>query len=275
MIQKKLYVTVDIEGFSDLLYCNNVCPDPGIIREGVREAVDVCSNLGVPVTWFALTESLKSLGPCLCDDMKKLGPIGLHGLTHERPLHLSTKEFASDIARGKAIIEDMVGECAHYRAPCFAIDMDRLKVVEATGFKFDSSVIDTKSFSHYGSVDLEGLPRKDDYYILGGLKIFPVETFDLLGRQIPYTGGGWIRLLGPSLVNALVKLNRNSLAFNFYGHPFEFYRGQLPKTNGGLLKDFRANIGRSRFTSTLEKVVQTLLKNGYIADVIGRNSACE
>jgi peptidoglycan/xylan/chitin deacetylase (PgdA/CDA1 family) len=83
--------------------------------------------------------------------------IASHGYGHALLPTLSPDEFAADVARSKAILEDLVGlEVRGYRAPSFSITEWAIPRLRELGFSYDSSVFASIAHDRYGK--LQGLP---------------------------------------------------------------------------------------------------------------------
>jgi hypothetical protein len=76
---------------------------------------------------------------------------------------------------------------------------------------------------------------------------FPISTYACAGRRIPFSGGGYFRLLPRVCIHFMSRaLIRCGHPVMVYLHPWEFDPDQ-PRVNAGLLNRFRhyVNIGKT------------------------------
>ena len=153
--------------------------------------------------------------------------IGCHSYWHRKVYDLSPEEFREDTARGKSILEDIIGEpVLGYRAPSYSItkkSLWALDILKDLGFTYDSSI-----FPIYH--DTYGIPDSPRfaYRHANGLLEYPISTLRLLGGNLPVSGGGYFRLFPYQLSRLFLRaLNRaDKQPFVFYLHPWEVDPGQ-------------------------------------------------
>ena len=95
---------------------------------------------------------------------------------------------------------------------------------------------------------------------------FEATTLSVLGKNIPISGGGYLRLFPWLLMKTLVSqyLKKNDL-YVLYIHPFELSQLQVPavpKSTSTLTK-FRYSHGRNRVVDKITRLVDLLRSNGY------------
>ncbi|MBZ8138316.1 polysaccharide deacetylase family protein [Rubrivivax gelatinosus] len=158
--------------------------------------------------------------------------LASHGYGHERASDLAPAAFHDDVARAKAILEDIGGvEVRGYRAPSFSIGERNLWAFDTlaeAGYAYSSSIYPIRH-DHYGMPDS---PRFA-YRVAGGLLEVPVTTVRLAGRNLPSSGGGYFRLLPYAASRWLIgRVNREDRqAAVFYFHPWEIDADQ-PRVPG-------------------------------------------
>jgi polysaccharide deacetylase family protein (PEP-CTERM system associated) len=163
--------------------------------------------------------------------------LASHGWDHRRADGQTRAEFLTDVARTKAVLEDL-GSCEvkGYRAPSFSVSRHNLWVMEAlaeAGYAYSSS---TYPILHDNYGIPEG-PRFAFHPLLGRdfLEI-PVTSLRLFGRNWPCGGGGYFRLLPYGLsARALARVNREGRPCVFYFHPWEVDPDQ-PRISAAPLK---------------------------------------
>jgi len=175
--------------------------------------------------------------------------LASHGYGHLRASDQSRAEFMDDVARSKAILEDIGGQrVLGYRAPSFSIgpgNLWALDVLQEAGYRYSSSIYPI-AHDHYGMPDAPRFafhPNGSD-----GLLEVPITTVRIGQRNLPAGGGGYFRLLPYALSRRLMRrVNReDGQPAIFYFHPWEIDPGQ-PRPEGiGLKTRFRhyVNLGK-------------------------------
>jgi len=122
--------------------------------------------------------------------------IASHGYGHDRVFTFTPQEFAADLKKSRALIEDAAGEkVTGYRAPSFSIDARTPwahEILAEHGYAYSSSVAPVKH-DHYGWAEAPRFafyPVKDSNFLE-----IPVTTAQLGSRRLAAGGGGFFRLL--------------------------------------------------------------------------------
>ena len=148
--------------------------------------------------------------------------IASHGYGHQRASDLSPEQFRADIARAKAVLEDLSGsEVAGYRAPSFSIGPGNLWALEAlarAGHRYSSSIYPIRH-DHYGMPDAPRFAHQ----AADGLIEVPITTLRLFNRNLPSSGGGYFRLLPYALSRWMLRQvnSADGESAVFYFHPWE------------------------------------------------------
>lgn len=149
--------------------------------------------------------------------------LASHGYDHKRVFLMDARSFAEDIARSRAILEDVGGVAVTgYRAPSFSIDARTPwahPVLAEAGYAYSSSVAPVVH-DHYGWPDS---PRYAWRPVPGaGLLELPVTTARLAGRTLAAGGGGFFRLLPYAFSRFAVRqVNGAGQPAIIYFHPWE------------------------------------------------------
>jgi polysaccharide deacetylase family protein (PEP-CTERM system associated) len=164
--------------------------------------------------------------------------LASHGLEHYRADSQSRAEFAQDIARAKAILEDRGGvPVKGYRAASFSIGRSNLwalDALEAAGYRYSSS---TYPIRH----DLYGIPEapRFAFYPIADRDFMeiPISSVRRFGANWPCGGGGYFRLLPYwfSVHNMRTIARRDNQPCMFYFHPWEIDHEQ-PRIAGAPFK---------------------------------------
>jgi len=123
--------------------------------------------------------------------------IACHGHSHQFVYHQSPGQFREDIRRSRGSIGMAVGSPPRgYRAPYFSIRRDSLWAIDilaSEGFTYDSSIFPVHNY-RYGIPDAPCAPH-DLYTAEGPVRELPMTPAHLLGRQLPFSGGAYLRIL--------------------------------------------------------------------------------
>jgi len=150
--------------------------------------------------------------------------VASHGWDHARVFTLDRAGFAADLARARAVLEDVTGQpVTGYRAPSFSIDARNPwahDVLAEAGYNYSSSVAPIVH-DHYGWREA---PRFAFRPVAGADLIeIPVTTVEWAGRRMAAGGGGFFRLF-PYAVSrwAISRVNTHDArpALTYF-HPWE------------------------------------------------------
>ena len=163
--------------------------------------------------------------------------IASHGYDHKRVFQMEPSEFAADLKKSRALIEDAAGEkVTGYRAPSFSIDTRTPwahQVLAEAGYRYSSSVAPVKH-DHYGwpeSPRFSWKPLTDS-----DLVELPVTTARLGNRIVAAGGGGFFRLLPYKFSHwAVSQVNGDGRPAIIYFHPWEIDPDQ-PRVNHAPLR---------------------------------------
>lgn len=219
------------------------------VERNVERILAILAGGNVKATFFVLGWVAERY-PALVRSIVAGGhEVASHGYGHLRASDQSRADFADDIQRSKAILEDIGGQAVlGYRAPSFSIgsaNLWALDVLQEAGYRYSSSIYPIQH-DHYGMPEA---PRFA-FYPNGpdGLLEVPITTVQLGQRKLPAGGGGYFRLLPYALSRWMMeRVNRvDQQSAIFYFHPWEIDPGQ-PRPPGASAKSrFRhyVNLGR-------------------------------
>ena len=175
------------------------------------------------------------------------------------------RPFTDDIP--KPLIEINNKPILGYRAPCFSLDRERLEVVKKAGYMYDSSKIDFGIHPLYENINMTNFNQiQNNIYESDSFIEFEVSTKKFLGKNIPLSGGGYLRLLPWYISKKLIEayLNSGDL-YVLYIHPFELSSALNPlfPTESKWHTKFRFGMGRNTVAAKLSKLIMILKENGY------------
>ncbi len=131
----------------------------------------------------------------ICDEGHE---IGSHSNRHLWVNKMTKEEFADDTRLGIQEIENLIGKkVKSFRAPAFSIGKDNdwaFEVLAENGIENDCSVFPTSrdfgGFPQFSS-SLPSTVKKGNYEI----KEFPICPAQFMGKSLPFSGGGYFRLV--------------------------------------------------------------------------------
>ena len=209
--------------------------------------------------------------------------VACHGYGHEMITKLTRPQFASDVRRGKAAIEDAIGSrVVGYRAPTFSVVQETLwslDVLLEAGFDYDSSIFPIVH-DRYGIPDAPRFPHRRRGESGGEIAEFPLSTVGRGRWRIPVAGGGYFRLSPYALTRrALRHINMSEgQPAIVYLHPWELDAEQ-PRLPVGRISRWRHSVNTRRTEPRLRRLladfhfapVQTVLSK--VGVLVGRGVA--
>lgn len=266
---KYAILSMDIENWFHLDYLSSKgCDQTYSMLDGLDAYLEVINSYQIPSSFFVLGELALPLKNKL-REISDLGhDIGSHGWRHTRPLNMEIKKFQLEVETCKKELEQLLGRpVIGYRAPCFSLDAERLEILKKVGYKYDSSRILFGGHPLYGDLDMSRFDEKSSgIYCIGDFFEFQISTLPVCGKQIPVSGGGYLRIFPWALMNHLLKRYlKNDSLYVLYIHPFEF----SSKTNPdfpkciSLANRFRFSLGRPTVIKKFNRVIKLLKENGF------------
>jgi polysaccharide deacetylase family protein (PEP-CTERM system associated) len=171
--------------------------------------------------------------------------IGCHSYAHPVVFELSPGEFRDDLDRALEALAACGVTPRGYRAPSFTITPPvhaYLEILRERGLGYDCSLFPV-NHPRYGQ---PGSPREP--FLLGPdtappLVVVPMPTWRVGGANLPFSGGGYMRLL-PGWVYRRLRLlaRRQGQPCLIYLHPWEFDDFR-PATGQGRLLRWRSQAG--------------------------------
>jgi polysaccharide deacetylase family protein (PEP-CTERM system associated) len=207
------------------------------VHESTRRILRLFEKHRTRATFFVLGWVAERL-PELVREIEDAGhEIGVHGYNHLLLTRITPREFEEDLVRALEALaacgvrQQPIG----FRAPSFTVvEKTRewaLQTLEKYDFRYDSSVFPVGFHPDYGVADAPLAP----YKITERLYEFPMSCLEVLGRRLPFSGGGYFRLFPYAYTKfCMRRCNAEGRAAMFYLHPWEVDAGQprvrLPRT---------------------------------------------
>lgn len=184
------------------------------------QILDTLDLHNTKATFFVLTEIVGTHRGILREIHARGHEIASHGHEHIRIWKRSQQEFAEDIKKSKAILEELLNEpILGYRAPGFSLNYRTLWAVDhilEAGFIYSSS-------SNFGKRQFAGIFGGRNREGNRELIEFPSSSVGIGSHRFRLAGGFAFRLMPLSVTSTILKgrARLNSPA-NLYLHPFEF-----------------------------------------------------
>jgi len=232
----------------------------------------------IEATFFVLGWLAERL-PGLVREIRSRGhEVASHGFLHALTNEQNEAIFRQDLTDSKMLLEDIVGtQVLGYRAPSFSVSTEALKIIEDSGYVYDSSFNSFSVNSRYGHIE-PAKYKKSDVILEVSKSFYEIAISNLkIGNSVlPWGGGGYFRLI-PSIffqmgVRSILK---NEGAYVFYIHPWEIDKGQPRVTDVSALYKFRHYLNIDK---TWTKLLLLLRENAsvrfssctqYLKDTLG------
>ena len=266
---KKAVISIDVEDWYHLEYFKDNLNDKSqsILEEGTNEFINIITKENIKATFFIVGELISSKLELLKKIINQDHEISGHSFNHVRPLTQSVEEFKLDSTKLLVELKENLNIInPGYRAPCFSLDDERLKILKELNYSYDSSKISAGFHPLYGSINIKQYKKVfDNVYTDKTFTEFELPTQRFLNKNIPISGGGYLRILPWFLFKYLLKkyLKENETYF-FFIHPFELTNKNvsLPK-DSSITSRLRFRIGRSKGASRFSKLIKILKKEGF------------
>ena len=227
------------------------------VGDNVARILDLFDEAGVKATFFTLGWIAERNRAAMRAIVDRGHELASHGYDHARVFTLSRTEFAEDLAKSRAILEDAAGQAiTGYRAPSFSIDARNRwahEVLAEHGYAYSSSVAPIVH-DHYGWRDA---PRFAFDPVPGSeLVEIPVTTAILRGKRLAAGGGGFFRVLPYGFSRwAIRQVNAEGRPAVFYFHPWEVDPGQPRVASAPLRSRLRHYTNLSRMAGKLSDLL--------------------
>ena len=268
-MKKYAVLGMDVEDWFHLDYfLDEKCDMSQNTLDGIEIYLDLLKKYNIKTTFFVVGEIVEKLQNILLKIIAEGHEIALHSYHHRRPLSMTADEFVEDTKRSIAIIKNQLDyDVKGFRAPCFSLDRERLDILKGFGLKYDASKINFGNHKLYGNLQVDDFQKiGEDVYKKDGFYEFETSTVDVFGKNIPISGGGYLRILPwkltQYLMSVFLKTKKN---YFFYIHPFEFsknYDIKIPENTNAITK-FRFNHGRKSVEKKMHKLIKILQKNNF------------
>ncbi len=224
-------------------------------------------EIGLRATYFVLGEVAERL-PRRIRELAEAGhEVACHGQLHLRAGERSAGDFAEDLTRSKALLEDLIGaEVVGFRAPEWSLrtaTSPRTRQVAEAGFRYDSSLAPSLGAGSAGN------PRAP-------CRLVWSETLEILelpplvwGGVLGLPAGGWCgRWASPGWIRTALERERAGL---LVVHPWELVDRPVPGFYVGFARFFH-EAGRQGYRERFARIVSGL-EFRTLAEIAGESAA--
>lgn len=257
-------LTIDVEdyfqvgNFTKVINFSNWDKYGSRVVKNTKKILAILSASNVKATFFILGWTAEKY-PTLVKEIYSTGhEIASHSYAHRLIYQQAPDEFRNDIRKSKAILEGIIqAPVIGYRAPSYSITKKStwaLDILMEEGFKYDSSLFPIRH-DKGGFIKAKRYPHKI-YNHNNYIWEFPISTIRILKQNIPFSGGGYFRLLPYRFVRwAINKINLEGHPVNIYVHPWEFDPEQ-PKIKADFLDTFRHYVNIAQNEDKLKQLLR-------------------
>ena len=266
-LEKTAVLGIDVEDWYHADYIQSLNVDKNYsMLDGLDNLINLFQELNVKGTYFCVSEIAYKLKNTLKKLHSEQNEIASHGKTHIRPLLLKKNEFLDEIIDSKETLEKIISEkISGFRAPCFSLNRDYFNLLKEVNYTYDSSKINFSKHPLYGNLDLNDFNKINKFvYSKNTFMEFEIPTTNVFKFNIPFSGGGYIRLLSLKILKKIIIeiKNKNNPIF-FYFHPFEFSNNKIIKKNIPIKTLIRMSIGRKGVQRKLFNLIYFMKSRGW------------
>jgi polysaccharide deacetylase family protein (PEP-CTERM system associated) len=228
------------------------------VDANVNRILDRFAAAGVHATFFTLGWVAERHPGMIRRIVTEGHELASHGYGHALVHTLDAAQFRADVRRARQLLEDAGGVAVTgYRAPTFSLGARTpwaFKVLEEEGYRYSSS---TYPIRHdlYGEPGAPRFPYRPANTTIIEL---PLTTVPIGGRNFPFAGGGYFRLLPYRLFRAgLARLNRRERRPGiFYFHPWEIDPDQPRVRGASRMARFRHYLNLDAMSGRLDRLLR-------------------
>jgi len=191
------------------------------IERNTTRVLDIMDEYGARATFFVVGWIAEKYPELIREIHRRGHEIGCHSFYHQLIYDMTPEEFRQDLRRTRRAIEAAgAGPVLGFRAPSFSIverNLWALDVLRKEGFKYDASIFPAQH-ARGGIADAARYP-----HWIQELAEFPMSTARVLGKSVPFSGGGYFRLFPYAFIkHGMNQSIRQGKPTVIYVHPWEF-----------------------------------------------------
>lgn len=268
-------LTIDVEDWFHILNLRNGVPVEDYdqmesrVEANTEHLLSILHEAGVKGTFFIVGWAAERF-PELVKAIHSQGhEVASHSYAHTLSYEMDQEAFRSDAAKSKEILENLTGEAVlGFRAPGTSITAANtwaLDILLDLGFAYDSSIYPGKR-EHGGLPGASRFAYQQPTPLGRSILEIPFSCLNVLGMNIGFAGGGYLRLLPYCLIKrGLAEYSRQEQPVNVYVHPREI-DPEHPRLKMPLYRRFKSYVN---LRSTEKKMARLLQEYpfGRIRDI--------
>jgi len=178
-----------------------------ILNSLLERLLDILDRESVKATFFCLGIIAREYPEVLCRIASRGHEIGCHSDRHISALALGPDGFENDLKLALESIENVINQkVTAFRAPAFSVSDKTnwaFEILAKNGIKNDCSVFPTKRTGG-GYLNFKSSHPVLLKTTMGPVMEFPVNMCKVLGKKVPFSGGGYFRLLPYSAIKSMM-----------------------------------------------------------------------
>ncbi len=233
--------------------------------------LDLFARRGVRATFFTLGW-VAERHPTLIARLVEAGhEVASHGSVHRLVHGLTPETFREDLARARRALEAAAPiRIRSFRAPSFSLTRESTwayDVLRDEGYTVSSSVFPVRH-DRYGIPDFPRGPVRVEDEKGAWIWELPMTTWRVAGRNVPASGGGWLRLLPLGVMRAgLRQAEADGRPGMLYLHPWEVDPDQPRLREASRRARFRHTVNLARTAGRIDRLLDEF-SFGAVADVV-------
>lgn len=181
--------------------------------------------------------------------------IATHSDKHQLAYEQNKDEFKKDLECSIKSIEELIGKkVSIYRAPGFSIKEENKWVFEELvkqGIEIDCSVFPAKRT--HGGFESYGYAQPSILQVGNvSLKEFPINLFNVAGKNLVFSGGGYFRIFPYWMIRGMMK--RSDYVMTYF-HPRDFDPDQPIIQDLSIGRRFKSYVGLASSFEKLERLI--------------------
>ena len=230
---------------------------PSRVESNFRRLLNIFDTKNVHVTCFFLGWVAQRFSHLVKEASIRGHEVASHGYSHLLLYEMTRQEFFEDALKSKHILEDLTGKPVHgYRASGFSVTDKTSYVFEElirAGYRYSSSVFP----GHRGHGGLRTNQLAPFYISHESTSFieFPISVTKVLGKQLCFFGGGYLRLFPYFLIKKMaLKVLEENRPVVFYIHPREIDPDH-PRLPMNLKRRFKSYVNLSTTEHKINKIL--------------------
>ena len=223
------------------------------IHIGMDLIFKILENSGKSATFFVVGWMAERY-PKIIKEISNCGfEVGSHTQLHQLAYEQNRQTFFNDVEKSVKTLEDTTGKKVRsFRAPGFSIKEHNkwaFEILYELGIEIDSSVFPARR-THGGLASYKEAKPSILKYNGIQLKEFPINTKNIFGKQLIFSGGGYFRLLPYKIIKSWTNSSDYVMTY-FHPRDFDYKQPLLPGLS--FTRRFKSYVGLKQCQPKLEQ----------------------